>query len=114
MLVRRKQLDQYNKQFGLLISQAYENKQTGEIEYCIDKKIAANYEQIDRRKGRFLTGWVGDNNQIAVYAEIGKQSEVKRKVDEYLYYSNMAAMALDWIRQNSLRLGWKEDGSTYD
>ena len=114
---RRKDLDEYNGQFGLLISQAYENEQTGQIEHWVNNDILANYEEIDRRKGRYrlgVLGALGSDDQIVIYSEIGKEREVNDRVNEWVYHQNRMCDIERELRENSKKLGWKQDGTTYN
>ena len=107
---RIKELDHYDHQFGLMIDYAIKNEKTGQIEYCVDNDVLANYQQIDRRKGRFLITWLDD---LPVYAEIGKEKEVKQKLDQIQYYEYKIYQLKNQIIKKNKQLGWDEEKGGY-
>ena len=107
---RMKDLDHYDHQFGLMIDYAVKNEQTGQIEYWTDKNVLANYQQIDKRKGRFLVTWLDD---LPVYAELGKEEETGQKLDEIWYCEWRICQLKKEIIQKNKELGWDEEKGGY-
>lgn len=111
--IRRPELNKYDDQFGLLIAYAEENVQTGEIEYSWDREIGANYEQIDRRKGRILSTWIDD---LPVYIPIDneqQQEESYQRVMRYGLLQKQMEQILEEIREKNKNLGFDEDHLGY-
>ena len=110
---RRKDLDKYDKEFGLLIASAHEDLQTGQIEYWWDNKIGANYEQIDRRKGRILSTWIDD---LPVYVPNDNEEEAEasyRRVCQYYSLKVQMKQILDQIKKKNKELGFDEQHLGY-
>ncbi len=107
---RMKNLDHYDHQFGLLLDYAEKNEQTGQIEYFVDNDILANYEEIDRRKGRILITWMDD---LPVYGEIGKEKETREILEEIWYCEYRINQLRNEIIKKNKELGWDEEKGGY-
>lgn len=110
---RRKDLDKYDDQFGLLIAYATQNLQTGQIEYSWDNEIGANYEWIDKQKGRILSGWLDD---LPVYVPIGdkeKQEASSQRVLQYEILKSRMNQILEEIREENKKLGYDQEHLGY-
>ena len=107
---RMKDLDHYDHQFGLMIDYAVKNEQTGQIEYHVDNDILANYQQIDRRKGRFLITWLDD---LPVYGELENQEETRQKLDQIWYCEQRICQLKEEIIEKNKELGWDEEKGGY-
>lgn len=110
---RRKDLDKYDKEFGLLIAFANEDLQTGQIEYGWDNEIGANYEQIDRRKGRILSTWIDD---LPVYIPRDNEEEAEasyQRVHQYYILEAQMKQILEQIKEKNKELGFDEQHLGY-
>lgn len=110
---RRKDLDKYDDQFGLLIAYAEENLQTGQIEYNWDNEIGINHEQIDKRKGRILSTWIDD---LPVYIPINDEEESEKsqqRVFQYYRLKGELEQIISQIKQKNKQLGYDDQHKGY-
>ena len=112
---RRKDLDRRDDEFGLLISYAMENLQTGQIEYWWDNQLGMNYQEIDKRKGRRLSGWIDD---LPVYVSRNDQEQakqLKKMVDCFCYSDDeeQKRKIIEAIKISNKSFGYDEENRGY-
>lgn len=108
--VRREDLDRVDREFGLVVNCAWEDSDTGVIQYMENSETQQNRREIDRRKSRKLFGRIGN---FPIYCKYGQEAQVNKILKEFFNHIERLNFLLERIQQNNRKCGYKQKEKRY-